>query len=461
MKSRAIAESSAGRAEPADRASSPDSIPAENPAGSRRLKVLVSAYACNPYHGSEEGVGWGWVSAIARHHDLWVLTAAHHREDIERACANGPPHLQRVSFQYVEHKPWHYAPTPGWRFIEGSCLKPIMNYAYRLWQWDAYRLGRSLHDECHFDLVHQLTYVGFRFPGHLWRLDVPFVWGPTAGMANTPWRLLPIMGFRGAFYYAGRNIINAWHRRFLRGPRLAFRKAAGNVIAPTREVHDDLRRRYGSDSTIICEVGPPQERAESHSTRKPGEPLRLSWSGQHLPGKALPLLLGALARLPKGITWTLDVLGEGPCTSKWRRVAEELGLAPWCHWHGWVPRNDAVGLVHASHIFVITSLKDLTSSVLLEALSQGVPVVCPDHCGFRDVITDNCGIKVAATNREAIESDLADAIARLGNDESLRAKLAQGALARVPDFSWEKKAQMVSTIYRNAVAGKLGSVIGQ
>ena len=32
----------------------------------RRLKILISAYACNPYKGSEEGVGWGWVTAIAR-----------------------------------------------------------------------------------------------------------------------------------------------------------------------------------------------------------------------------------------------------------------------------------------------------------------------------------------------------------------------------------------------------------
>ncbi len=44
--------------------------------------------------------------------------------------------------------------------------------------------------------------------------------------------------------------------------------------------------------------------------------------------------------------------------------------------------------------FVITSLKDLTSTVLLEALAQGVPVICPDHCGFADVVTGECGLKI-------------------------------------------------------------------
>lgn len=52
-----------------------------------RLKVLISAYACNPYKGSELGVGWGWVNAIAEHHDLSVMVAEYHRADIEAAVA--------------------------------------------------------------------------------------------------------------------------------------------------------------------------------------------------------------------------------------------------------------------------------------------------------------------------------------------------------------------------------------
>ena len=47
---------------------------AEPTPGHRRLKVLVGAYACSPSRGSEPGVGWGWVEAISKYHDLWVLT---------------------------------------------------------------------------------------------------------------------------------------------------------------------------------------------------------------------------------------------------------------------------------------------------------------------------------------------------------------------------------------------------
>jgi glycosyltransferase involved in cell wall biosynthesis len=104
-----------------------------------------------------------------------------------------------------------------------------------------------------------------------------------------------------------------------------------------------------------------------------------------------------------------------------------------------------------SHLCLVTSMKDLTSTVLLEALSQGVPVICPDHCGFANVVTDACGIKVAVQTPRQFTSDLADAVARLEKDEAERRRLAQGALRRIADFSWEKKEQVVTSIYRRVV----------
>ena len=96
-------------------------------------------------------------------------------------------------------------------------------------------------------------------------------------------------------------------------------------------------------------------------------------------------------------------------------------------------------------------MKDLTSTVLLEAISQGVPVICPDHCGFSDVVTDDCGIKVSVETPRQFVYDLVTAIMHLANDETERRRLAKGALARIKDFSWEKKAEMVDSIYRKAI----------
>ncbi len=39
-------------------------------------RILVSAYACEPDKGSEQGVGWHWVLEMAKTEELWVITAA-------------------------------------------------------------------------------------------------------------------------------------------------------------------------------------------------------------------------------------------------------------------------------------------------------------------------------------------------------------------------------------------------
>ena len=173
----------------------------------------------------------------------------------------------------------------------------------------------------------------------------------------------------------------------------------------------------------------------------------MAWSGQHLAGKALHLLLLSVANLPKNVDWRLDILGQGPCTPRWKQLAKEVGIFERCRWHSWVPRDRALALVRDCHIFAITSLKDLTSTVLMEALSLGVPVICPDHCGFSYIVKESCGIKFRIKNQKQIIEDLSAAIKYLSENEKNRRELAVGALNRALEFTWEKKAEALNQIY--------------
>lgn len=418
--------------------------------GGNPLNVLICAYACNPCLGSEAGVGWGWAAMAAARHEVSVIAADCHRRAIEQAVAKEFSHLRNMRF--------HYLPRRRLRWLE-RVWKPAYLWTYRWWLCDAYALGLRLHRNRPFDVIHQCTYVGFRVPGYLWKLDAPFVWGPIGGIENTPWRLLPALGARDASYYAARNVVNYVHRRLLPSPKRAFAKAAAGsgIIAATGGIRREIRRWYGHDSEVICEIGPPAEIATEHSLRSSGEPLKLAWSGRHDAGKCLPLLLKALALLPLDFSWNLTILGQGPDTAKWQRLSRRLGLEDRCRWTGWLERDAAVRTMHDAHLFVITSMKDLTSTVLLEALSQGLPVVCPDHCGFTDVVTPDCGIRLPVHSPRQLIADLAAAIRQLGEDETERRRLAAGALVRIQDFSWEKKAAAVDAIYRRAMEQGAGS----
>ena len=414
----------------------------------RRLKILAVAYACNPTRGSESGVGWGWVNALALGHDVTVITADYNAPDIDRyfrqrlgsGCSN-------PRFLYVKNRPWHYRPEGMWLRIEDSLAKPLMNLAYQNWLRYAYEEAKRELAQNRYDLVHLITYVGWRFPGNFYRLGIPFVWGPIGGMKNTPWRLLPILGFKGALYYGARNLINSLQLRTIQGPRRALRAADKGVIAATSEIREELWNRFRVRSHVICEVGQPKLVVENPIHRNEKEPLRICWSGMHLPGKALHLLLYAAARLPKDLNYSIEILGDGPFNRTWRALANRLKIDDHCQWHGWLPRDQSLAVMRDSHVFAITSLKDLTSNVAVEAVSLGLPVVCLDHCGFADLVTVECGIKINPGSVDQIISDLADALWTLCRDEGLRRALAQGALARSRDYSWSNKMAALEKVY--------------
>jgi glycosyltransferase involved in cell wall biosynthesis len=407
--------------------------------GHRRLKILVGAYACSPSRGSEPSVGWGWVEAISKYHDLWVLTGDEYRQDIEAELSRRPELRGRMRFYYIR-RARHLRVEKVW--------PPAYLYTYKhQWQKAAYETGKRLHREVGFDIVHQLTYVGFRLPGMLWQLDAPFVWGPIGGLEQTTWALIPALGLRGALHFLARNLWNDWDRRFSRTPRLAFDKAEGGIIAATTSIQREIRRFYGHESAVISEIGLPSATRETPVRRLPSEPLHLLWCGLHIPRKALPLLFSALQQVPPGLQWRLTIVGDGPCSGSWRRFARAKGANDRCEWLGQVSRETVLRRMQTAHALVVTSVYDLTSSVVVEALASGLPVVCPDHCGFKDAVTPECGIKAPASSKRELVRGLADAI-RVLFEEDRRWELARGALARSAAYEWEGKARAIDEIYR-------------
>ena len=396
--------------------------------------------------GSEPGVGWGFVKALAKYHDLWVLTEREKfKSEIEAVIQEDPLLRSRVSFHFIQKKR-----NRRLRKI----WPPSYYWYYRKWQWDAFVLARQMHRDISFDLVHQLTMVGFREPGYLWQLDLPFVWGPVGGMGYFPSRFLPTVGIRGALYYLGYNCMNFLHSHYLRRPKKAAIRAGPALITATPENQSEFYRRFGCKSTVISEVGIPSAISGDIVERVENMPLKIVWTGAHVPGKALGLALTGVSMIDKKINWELHILGKGPETEVWKKDARQKEISTHCFFHGWLPRKDALETMKSCHVMLITSLRDLTSTVTIEGLSLGLPVICLDHCGFSHAITPECGIKIPVTSPDSVTRAIAENIKKLWLDERLRQKLARGAIKRSQAFSWEKKGAQVDEIYRKVISLK-------
>ena len=226
------------------------------------------------------------------------------------------------------------------------------------------------------------------------------------------------------------------------------------MIAATSGIRREILRWYGVDAEVICEVGLPPQTRNTYAMRRDGEPLRIAWSGLHIARKALHLLLRALANVPDTIDWRLDIYGDGPCKLKWQWLAARFGIESRCTWHGQVSRAEVLAGLKSTHLFVTTSLQDLTSTVIVEALANGVPVICPDHCGFPDVVNDRCGIRIPIRNIREFEAQLSRGIIEIARDENMRRRLAAGALRRAREFSWEAKAEAIDRVYQRVLAAR-------
>jgi len=407
-----------------------------------RTKIIVSCYACSPGRGSEPGMGWHFVRALAGAFELWVLVEQHEfQEVLERYVAAHPEEMRHIHFIYV---------PCGRHPLLRKLWPPSYYWFYNLWHRRAFHVAQRLHREIGFDLAYKLNMVTFREPGYLWKLPIPFAWGPVGALGTTDWRLLPQLGFLGVLEFSARNLINAWQARTRRRSRLAARKAArcGGLLAATGENQRMMKSLWGVDSELMCEIGVDRLSAAAETlARGDGEPLKIVWSGLFERRKALPILLRALATLPVDRKWTLDVLGDGPEAERWRRLTARLGLSDRVRFHGWLPRSEAAELVKSAHLFALSSVHDLTSTVLLEALGCGVPVVCLDHCGFADVVDESCGIKVPVGSVKRVIAGFADAIEKM-MDERHRRRCGAGAVLKAREYLWETKAARLNETVR-------------
>ena len=151
---------------------------------SNRKHILVMTYMLSPYKGSEFSVAWNYVTEMSQEYDLTVLygiSGPHmgNCEEMEEYIAKYP--IPGVNFVAV--KPSRFANFLNY-LNRHDIFVYTFYYAYQVWQKLAYKKAIELTKYTKFDLVHYVGMIGYREPGYLWKLGLPYVWGPISGANN-------------------------------------------------------------------------------------------------------------------------------------------------------------------------------------------------------------------------------------------------------------------------------------
>ncbi|MBW4554051.1 MAG: glycosyltransferase [Aphanocapsa sp. GSE-SYN-MK-11-07L] len=404
------------------------------------MKVLISAYSCEPGKGSERGVGWNVAREVARHHEVWVLTRPDEsREAIDAELAANPaPNLHFVYFT-----------LPFWQDSLRWGQSGAMQLHYYLWQIQAYIVGRKLHREIKFDLIHHVTFVRYSSPSFLALLPVPFVWGPVGGGESAPLSFWADFSWKNKLYESLRW---AWRSLGELDPftRLTAQRSA-IAYATTEDTAQRLRKLGASRIVRLSESGMSQAELEQLSQCPPptNSPVRfiniarlLHWKGIYLGIRAF-----AQANLPDAEYW---VLGEGPELERLQALTLDLGITDQVKFFGLLPREEVLIKLGECTALVHPSLHDSGGWVPLEAMAAGRPIICLDLGGPSELVKPAIGLKVAANSPEQAVSDLATAMAKLAEDRNLCIQMGQAGQQKVKElYSWEAKGTLFAHIYKD------------
>jgi len=413
-------------------------IPATPPA---RHRVLIVAFACHPDVNMETRIGWNRGVAAARDYDTTVVHSDEFSsEELARKAASlGIP---AKNLKFVAVKSWMaWLPIP---------CDAIYWAGYRAWHDAALKVAAAIHQSEPFDLVHLVSYCGYREPGQWWKLDIPFIWGPVGGTQNFPTNFLNKISPGSSIREAIRNYMNDWQLYRSRRVRSAA-QGAHTVFAASSQAQRDMLRGTAVHCTRLLETAVSPIRPAPCRELDPTSPFRILWSGRLREWKALPILLEALTRLPPELKFELRVMGVGSSENRWRKLADRLKIAEHVQWIGWPSYTEGLKQYGWADAFAFTSLRDTSGTGLLESLAAGTPIIGVDHQGARDIMSPHCGIPVSVDSPAMAVEGFKQAISRLANDPALWRRLSEGAVNRSHHFSWERLSEEIDSAYQAAL----------
>ena len=405
------------------------------------LKILLSAYACEPGFGSEAAVGWAWASQLGTAHEVHVITRESNRAAIEAELSRRP--LSRVQFSYFDLP--HRIRT--WK--RGN--RGVRLY-YFLWQIGAYRVARKLHQRVAFDVIHHVTFASVRFPSFMGLLGVPFIFGPVGGGEYSPRALWWPLGWQARIRETLRFASLPWVRY---SPLMWWTFArSSRIFLTSQQTAACVPARFRAKTQVMLAIGVREAEvarpALAAQTSAPPHVFRVVFAGRLTYLKGMEFGLRAFATLTRHHPDSeLTLIGDGPDQERWQRTAQTLGVASQVRWVPSLAREEFLRVLPGFDALLFPGLHDSGAMVVLEALAAGVPVVCLDIGGPGELVTEACGFKIAADSPDRAVAAMSDALLKLAADPALRGEMGRrGREHAALHHSWATKILRMERLYR-------------
>lgn len=401
------------------------------------LNILVSAYGCEPNKGSEPGIGWQWCLQLARFGEVHIITRSNNIENIDEG-------LSHLSKDVRDKLHFYYYDTSK---IIRSIKKGDHNlYPYYFcWQIGAYRLAKKICKTNKFDYCFALTFGSIWMPTFMYKLPIPFVWGPVGGGEAVPDEYLDLMGKKSSVLQRFRKIMmkTARFNPLVINPI----KKAKYVIVRTEDTAKIIPDKYSSKVKVcletaidLGEISPKVYNAEMKSDNK----CKLIYTGRLIKLKGLDLVFKAISKCDCKRQIEFVLVGDGDQRNYLESLAKSLNIENNIIFTGKKSRSELLQKLRDGDIYIFPSFKEGGSWALMEAMGCALPVICLDTSGMHIITDDKSAIRIPVGKSDNTVERYKDAIEKLVHDVQLRRQMGIHARNRIEKvFNWDEKGEFL------------------
>jgi glycosyltransferase involved in cell wall biosynthesis len=408
------------------------------------MKILLSAYYCDPEGISEYYVGFKFWELLSEKHDVHLITDLFKKPNWERFLAKDPEKLKKIHFVDL---------TNIYRLVP-----KLFNLPYYAYNVKAYFLAKRLMKEHSFDLIHHVTASMFRFPVFMSGLGLPFVWGPIGGSVPEPEGFSDLFG--GDRFDRRFRKFDKWIARY--DPMIhSTMNNASRILVATKHFFEMFPEKYHAKMQQFSLCGFDAPPITPHQVKDEGpsaaDGLNILFVGRIVPYKGLQFLLEAIGRVHRRVKINLRVAGAGPYLEKCQALVAEFAMGDSVTFLGKISHEKVMDVMALSDVYVIPSLRESWGISPMEAMSMSIPVIGIDNGGLSEVLDPESSILIKPESSSQVVDALTVAIEKLASNPELRKQMGASGRERVlKKFSWEKIGQDLESIYASVLREAAG-----
>ena len=314
---------------------------------------------------------------------------------------------------------------------------------YWKWQRKTSDIAKSICQQHHIDIIHQLNMIGFREPGCLYdvakEFNIPIVWGPIGGLKQFPLKYANNWKMK-VFQYI-KNKLNILQIKYY--PRITHAlNNADALISSIPDSYHTIKQYTGIESVIIPETG-CKDYIHNENRRFDEDILNIVWAGKFDYRKRIDIAIKAIAQSGNPQI-CLHIYGTGneEQVKEVTSLIKSLHLESQVKLYGNMSHDDVEKAMQSAHLFFFTSVSEDTSTVVLEAISNGL-------------IDDTVGRKIPLSTPEQSIKDFANNLNYFYKNRNELKIFSDNCRKKSSELSWKNKGYIIMNIYKQLTEQKI------